>query len=118
MDSAPDRALALAQLVTYLSAAPKSNALYEAYTRVQKDIKSGAADSVPLHLRNAPTELMKSLHYGSEYKYSHDFPGHFVEQQYLPDSLKDAIFYRPSDQGAERTILERLNAWWTRRRRV
>jgi putative ATPase len=59
---------------------------------------------------------MKKLRYGEEYQYSHDAPGHFVEQQYLPDTLAQAIFYRPSDEGEERTIKERLNAWWKRRR--
>ena len=67
--------------------------------------------------RNAPTRLMKDLEYGKEYKYSHDYDQHFVEQQYLPDNLKDRIYYRPSESGIEKSIRERLNKLWKGRPR-
>jgi putative ATPase len=112
----PEARIILAQGATYLASAPKSNASYLAIEAALAAVRKGGPAEVPLHLRNAPTDLMKHLRYGAEYRYSHDAPGHFVEQQYLPDALAQSIFYRPSDQGEERTILERLNAWWTRRR--
>ena len=71
----------------------------------------------PLHLRNAPTRLMKDLDYGAAYKYSHDYDGHFVEQEYLPGGMKGKIYYRPTDQGAEKRIRERLSEWWKSRKR-
>jgi putative ATPase len=70
-----------------------------------------------LHLRNAPTPMMEHLGYGREYRYGHDFDGHFVEQQYLPDGLKEKIYYRPSEEGEEKSIRARLNAWWKSRKR-
>jgi len=72
---------------------------------------------VPLHIRNAPTQLMKDLEYGKDYKYSHQFDGHFVEQQYLPDNLKDKIYYKPTEIGFEKHIRERLNALWKKKPR-
>ena len=81
------------------------------------DVRERPASPVPLHLRNAPTALMKGLGYGAGYKYGHDHPDSFTEQQYLPDDLKDRTYYRPTDNGAERTIRERLNSWWKSRRR-
>lgn len=113
----PEGNLALAEAVVYLATAPKSNSLYEAYSRVQKAIKEGADDVVPLHLRNPVTSLMKNVGYGKGYKYAHDFPGHFVEQQNLPESLQGKRFYIPSDQGYERQIIARLRAWWQVRKR-
>jgi len=111
----PEGNLALAQAVVYLATAPKSNTLYSAYSRVQKDVETTRNDPVPLHLRNAPTNLMKNLGYGKGYKYAHDYEGHFVEQQNLPDSMKGKRYYYPSDQGFEKTILARLKAWWGER---
>ncbi len=108
----PEGNLALAQAVTYLATAPKSNSLYTAYSRVQKDVETTRNDPVPLHLRNAPTGLMQNLGYGKGYKYAHDYEGHFVEQQNLPDSMKGKRYYYPSEQGFEKTILARLKAWW------
>ncbi len=113
----PEGNLALAEAAVYLATAPKSNALYAGYSQAQEDIRKGAEDEVPLHLRNAPTGLMKQAGYGKGYKYAHDYPGHFVEQQNLPDSLKDRVYYQPSDQGFEKTILERLRRWFPGRRR-
>ena len=98
------------------STAPKSNSLYSAYSLVQGDIERTRNDPVPLHLRNAPTGLMKQLGYGKGYKYAHDYTGHFVEQQNLPDSLKGKRYYLPSDQGFEKEIVARLKAWWSKNR--
>ena len=104
----PEGNLALAQAVVYLSVAPKSNALYTAYGAVQKDVEETAADSVPLHLRNAPTGLMKGLGYGKDYRYPHDFEGALVAQNYLPDELGEKIYYEPSERGYEIRIREFL----------
>ena len=108
----PEGNLALAEAAVYLATAPKSNSLYQAYSRVQEDIKQGPAESVPLHLRNPVTPLMKSIGYGKGYKYAHNYSGHFVEQQNLPDSLQGKHYYAPSDQGYEKQIAARLKAWW------
>jgi putative ATPase len=103
----PEANLALAQAVVYLATAPKSNALYSAYSAVQEDVERTRADPVPLHLRNAPTSLMRQIGYGQGYKYAHDYEGAQVEQQHLPDAIKDRTYYHPSDRGYERTIRER-----------
>jgi putative ATPase len=108
----PEGNLALAQAAVYLATAPKSNSLYQAYNKVQEEIKQRSAESVPLHLRNPVTPLMKEKGYGQGYKYAHDYPGHFVEQQNLPDGLKGRRYYTPSDQGYEKKIITRLKAWW------
>jgi putative ATPase len=113
----PEGQIILAHCVTYLASAPKSNASYLAVLQAYDDVRQFPNLPVPLHLRNAPTELMKELKYGSEYKYSHDFDGHFVEQQFLPDQLKDKVYYRPTDQGREKTIMERLESFWKRRKK-
>ncbi len=108
----PECNVMLAQAVVYLATAPKSNSLYTAYSRVKKDVETTRNDPVPMHLRNAPTRLMKNIGYGKGYKYAHDYEGHFVEQQNLPDSIKDKRYYFPTEQGFEKTILARLRAWW------
>jgi len=108
----PEGNLALAQAVVYLATAPKSNALYRAYSKVQQDVERTRTDPVPLHLRNPETRLMRELGYGKGYKYAHDFPGHFVEQQNLPHALHRKRYYSPSDQGFEKEIERRLKAWW------
>src|SRR5271154_6660573 len=104
----PEGNLALAQAVVYLSVAPKSNALYTAYGAVQHDIEQTAADPVPLHLRNAPTKLMKGLGYGQGYKYAHDLEDKVADMQCLPDNLIDRVYYHPTSQGVEKRIGERL----------
>jgi len=104
----PEGNLALAEAAVYMATAPKSNSLYTAYSSVQREIKQGSNDPVPLHLRNAPTSLMKDLGYGKGYKYAHEFEGHYVEQQHLPDSMKGKKFYTPGMLGYERHISERL----------
>jgi len=111
----PEANLALAQAVVYLATAPKSNSLYTAYGRVQKEVLTGKNEPVPLHLRNPVTKLMRAENYGKGYKYAHDFPGHFVRQQNLPDALKGRQFYMPSEIGFEKQVLLRLKAWWPER---
>ena len=105
----PEGNLALAQAVVYLSVAPKSNALYTAYGEVTKDVEQTAADSVPLHLRNAPTGLMKGLGYGQGYQYAHDLESKVADMQCLPDNLRDRVYYRPTNEGIERRIRERMD---------
>src|SRR5271165_6591380 len=104
----PEGNLALAQAVVYLCAAPKSNALYTAYGAVQQDVEQTAADPVPLHLRNAPTNLMKDLGYGKDYQYAHDVEGKVADMQCLPDSLRNRVYYHPTNEGVEKRIRERL----------
>ena len=104
----PEGNLALAQAIVYLCAAPKSNALYTAYGAVQRDVESTAAEPVPLHLRNAPTSLMKGLGYGKGYQYAHDVEEKATDMQCLPDSLRNRIYYRPTNEGVEKRIKERL----------
>ncbi len=104
----PEGNLALAEAVVYLSVAPKSNALYTAYGDVQQDIERTAAEPVPLHLRNAPTGLMKKLGYGKGYQYAHDVEGKVADMQCLPESLRDRVYYRPTNEGIEKRIRERL----------
>jgi putative ATPase len=111
----PEANLALAEAVVYLATAPKSNSLYTAYSMVKKEVTDGRNEPVPLHLRNAPTKLMKNLDYGKGYKYAHEFHGHFVRQQNLPENLKGRQFYEPGEQGFEKQVLLRLKVWWPER---
>jgi putative ATPase len=104
----PEGNLALAQAVVYLSVAPKSNALYTAYGAVQADVERTAAEPVPLHLRNAPTGLMKNLGYGKGYQYAHDLDSKVAEMQCLPDNLKDRTYYHPTNEGVEKRIREKI----------
>ena len=104
----PEGNLALAQAVVYLAVAPKSNALYTAYAAVQQDVEQTAAEGVPLHLRNAPSGLMKGLGYGRNYQYAHDLESKVADMQCLPDSLRDRVYYRPTNEGVERRIRERI----------
>jgi len=108
----PEGNLALAEAVVYLATAPKSNSLYRAYSEVQKDIRQTGNQPVPLHLRNPVTHLMRESGYGKGYKYAHDYEGHFVEQQNMPDSLRDRHYYSPGDQGYEKEIKARIKEWW------
>jgi putative ATPase len=104
----PEGNLALAQAVVYLSVAPKSNALCTAYGAVQQDVAETAAEPVPLHLRNAPTGLMKGLGYGKGYQYAHNTEHKVADMQCLPDSLRDRVYYHPTNEGVEKRIRERL----------
>jgi len=105
----PEGNLALAEAVVYLSVAPKSNALYTAYGEVQQDVERTAAEPVPLHLRNAPTRLMKGLGYGKGYRYAHDLDAKVADMQCLPDNLRDRVYYHPTAEGIEKRISERLD---------
>jgi putative ATPase len=104
----PEGNLALAQAAVYLALAPKSNALYTAYSDVQQDVERTAAEPVPLHLRNAPTGFMKNLGYGHGYQYAHDLESKVANMQCLPDNLKDRRYYQPTLEGTEKRMRERL----------
>ena len=104
----PEGNLALAQAVVYLAIAPKSNALYTAYSEIQSDVERTAAEPVPLHLRNAPTGLMKGLGYGQGYQYAHDLEDKVADMQSLPDNLIGRVYYHPTSEGLEKRIKERL----------
>ena len=99
----------LAQAVTYLATVPKSNASYLAYKKAKKEIELGNLPPVPFHLRNAPTQLMKNLGYGKNYRYPHQDPDHLNDQTYLPKPLENRIFYQPSSQGFEKKIKDFLD---------
>jgi putative ATPase len=107
----PEGDLALAQAALYLATAPKSNAIYIAYQYVKKDIREMENMPVPLHIRNPVTSLMKDLGYGKDYKYPHDYPDHFIEEEYLPENLQGRTYYHPTEQGFEKEIKRRLEYW-------
>jgi len=111
----PECTLPLAQAVTYLALAPKSNASYLAYGVAAGTAREKPPYPVPLHIRNAPTRLMKGLGYGKDYKYPHDYEGAFVLQEYLPEALRNIRFYLPKDSGFERELAERLDAYFKKR---
>jgi putative ATPase len=104
----PEGELALAEAATYLALAPKSNALYIAERAVKAEIEESGAQPVPLHIRNAPTKLMKELGYARGYLYPHNYPGAWVKQEYLPEKIKGKIFYKPTDRGFEKEITRRM----------
>jgi putative ATPase len=108
----PEGNLALAEAVVYLATAPKSNSLYQAYSRVKQDVQHGRNEPVPLHLRNPVTKLMRDTGYGRGYKYAHGYPDHFVKQQNLPPSLQGKHYYIPGKQGYEKEVADRLKKWW------
>lgn len=112
----PEGNTALAQATIYLATAPKSNAIYTAYGAAAEAAKNDVASPVPLHLRNAPTKLMKQLDYGKGYQYAHDEPGAVANMDCLPENLRGREFYKPTDFGFEKEITKRL-AWWKSRRR-
>ena len=115
----PEGELALAQATLFLALAPKSNAVYVAYGEAQKDVQERPADPVPLHIRNAPTGLMKNLGYGKGYQYAHDAPDARVDQDDLPDALRGREYYRPTNRGLEAELGRRLAEWrrWRAERR-
>ena len=112
----PEARIPLSECVIYLATSPKSNSAYLAIDAAIATVKQTGNSPVPLHLRNAPTKLMKDLNYGQDYKYPHDYPGNFVEQPYLPEELKGKKFYQPQQNAQEVKILERLKAWWRKYR--
>ncbi len=107
----PEGELALAQAAVYLATAPKSNSIYAAFGKVNAVIKKTGSLPVPLHIRNAPTRLMKDLGYGKDYKYAHNYENAIVPQEYLPDQIKGQRFYFPSNRGFEKKIKDRLDRW-------
>jgi putative ATPase len=112
----PEGELAIAEAVVYLASAPKSNRVYAAWGEALEAARETPAAPVPLHIRNAPTPLMKELGYGKGYQYAHDYENAYVPQEYLPDTLKGKVFYRPSDLGFEKKVAERLD-WWEKLRK-
>ncbi len=108
----PEARIILAQCVTYLASSPKSNAAYMAIKMAEQDVKQNPLYNVPLHLRNAPTTLMKSIGYGKEYKYPHDFEGNFTPQNYFPTEMKNIQYYFPTENGQENNLKERLQKIW------
>lgn len=111
----PEGRIPLAQGVTYLASAPKSNASYVAIGEAQAIVQSGVSLTIPLQLRNAPTRLMKEQGYGAEYKYPHSYEGHFVRESYFPQGVTPIALYRPEARGKEEEILQRLRDWWPER---
>lgn len=107
----PEANVHLAQLVVYLATAPKSNSLETAYNKAAKDAQKTSHLGVPMHIRNAPTKLMKDLDYGKNYKYSHEYENAFSYQKYFPDKMKEKKYYKPSKFGFEKEIKKRLD-WW------
>ena len=108
----PEARIILSQCVTYLASSPKSNASYLAINQAQALVAQTGNLSVPLHLRNAPTKLMKDLNYGKAYKYSHDFPGNFVEQEFLPEEIKNTKLYEPGENARENELRKYLSGKW------
>jgi putative ATPase len=108
----PEGRIILAQCAAYLASCPKSNASYMAIENAIQEVNNNPLYPVPLHLRNAPTKLMKDIGYGKDYKYAHSFEMNFVLENYLPENLKDKQFYFPSDNGQEKTLKDRLRSLW------
>jgi len=113
----PEARIILSQVTTYLASCPKSNAAYLAIDSALADVRNHQQLEVPLHLRNAPTKLMKDLKYGAEYKYPHDHPNHFILENYLPKQLKNKVYYKPTTLGREKTLKERLTKFWGKRKK-
>lgn len=113
----PEARIILSQCATYLASAPKSNAAYQAIDKALADVEHNPLYAVPLHLRNAPTGYMKNIGYGTNYRYPHSYPGHFLQEEYLPKELKDKQYYLPSENGNEKTMKDRLAALWQGRKK-
>ena len=107
----PEGELAIVEAAIYLATAPKSNALYKAYNTVMEDIKKTGSLPVPLHIRNAPTRLMRELDYGKGYQYAHDDAEGLVDQEHLPDVLSGRRYYHPTNRGYEALVKDRLTKW-------
>jgi putative ATPase len=111
----PEGELAIAEAIVYLATAPKSNRVYGAWGEALQAARDYPAEPVPLHIRNAPTALMKDIGYGKGYRYDHAEGGYAAGQEYLPDALRGARWYEPADAGYEKTLAERL-AWWEKQK--
>jgi putative ATPase len=112
----PEGELALAEATVYLATAPKSNRVYTAFGRASAAAVAHPAEAVPLHIRNAPTKLMEELGYGAGYQYAHDHDHAYTPQEYLPEVLRGARWYEPTEYGYEKTVKERVE-WWQRLKR-
>lgn len=113
----PEARIILAQCATYLASSPKSNASYMGLEKAQADVKNKPLFPVPIHLRNAPTKLMKDIGYGKEYKYPHEFNNHFIEENYLPEELNYVQYYFPTEIGQEKSLKDRLKSLWKNRKK-
>ncbi|MFO8053983.1 MAG: replication-associated recombination protein A [Bacteroidales bacterium] len=111
----PEGRIILAEATIYLATSPKSNSAYQAINEAQQIVRETGDLPVPLHLRNAPTNMMKDLKYGKDYKYAHSYPGNFVEQQFMPDKVKNRQIYKPQNNPRENDIRTRLKRWWKNR---
>ncbi len=107
----PEAEIILAHCATYLASAPKSNASYMAIKAAKEAVEHTPVE-IPFHLRNAPTGLARKLGYGRDYRYPHEYPGHFIDEKYLPEEFSGKVFYRPTEEGAEKAIFERLRRLW------
>jgi putative ATPase len=108
----PEARIILSQATIYLATSPKSNSAYLAVNQAQDLVRRTGNLSVPLHIRNAPTKLMKDLNYGKDYRYAHDFPGNFVPQEFLPDEVSGSVLFNPQQNPAEENIRQRLRQYW------
>lgn len=111
----PESRIILSECTIYLATSPKSNSAYEAIDAAIAEVRNSGDLPIPLHLRNAPTKLMKELGYGKEYKYAHSYEGNFIEMDFLPDKIKNKSFYKPQNNPTEEKVLERLRLWWKSR---
>jgi putative ATPase len=111
----PESRIILSECAIYMATSPKSNSAYEAIEAAIGEVQQSGDLPVPLHLRNAPTKLMKELGYSREYKYAHAYEGNFVQQDFLPEKIRDKSFYKPQRNLSEEKILERLKTWWKNR---
>ena len=107
----PEGRIPLAEATIYLATAPKSNSAYSAINKALEDVKNTRTDPVPLHLRNPVTNLMKQIGYGQGYQYAHDYPDHYIRMDNLPDSVKNRVYYEPTQHGYENIIYKRLESW-------
>ncbi|MCF8307790.1 MAG: replication-associated recombination protein A, partial [Bacteroidales bacterium] len=108
----PESRIILSEATIYLASSPKSNAAYMAINEAQELVKKEGDLPVPLHIRNAPTKLMKDIGYGKQYKYAHDYPGNFVQQEFMPEKIAGTMLYQPQNNPKEQDIQKRLKNWW------
>ena len=113
----PEARIILAQCTTYLASSPKSNASYMGLEKAYEDVRNFPLYGVPVHLRNAPTKLMKEIGYGQDYKYPHDYDNHFLLENYFPKEMKEKQYYHPTENGQEKTLKERLKQLWKDRKK-
>ena len=111
----PESRIILSECTIYLATSPKSNSAYEAINTAQELVRRTGDLPVPLHIRNAPSKLMKDLGYGKDYKYAHAYKGNFAEQDFLPEKVKNERLYKTQNNATELKIMERLKAWWGKR---